>query len=106
MLVINDKRCNGCAHFTQPKCVDICPGDVLYLNEKEKASCYDSTDCWDCFACVKECPRNALSIRLPFQIDESRACLLVYHKGANTIFEMLDEDGNLKSRFIIPSMHI
>ena len=52
-------------------CEEICPGDLFY-REQGKAVMREPSDCWDCCACVKACPRAALSIELPFQISEAK----------------------------------
>ena len=104
MLEIDANKCNGCKNLEVAKCVDICPGDVLFLNKNGKTEPYDPTECWDCFACVKECPRGALSIRRPFQINESLARLKASHIKENTVFDMYDSKGSRVKRFVVRSL--
>ena len=106
MLEIDTHKCNGCKNCDVPKCVDICPGDVLFLNMNSKAEPYDASECWDCFACVKECSRSALSIRLPFQINESQARLTAFHRKENTVFDMYESTGSRMKRFVIRSLDL
>jgi adenylylsulfate reductase subunit B len=104
MLEINTKKCNGCSHLKEgPRCIEICPGDLFFLNENNKATLYDPSECWDCFACVKACPRLALSIYLPFQINESMTRLFGRVVKNETVWEVLSPEGNLIKRFKVQS---
>ncbi len=106
MLKIDVDRCDGCSTLDRPRCVDICPGDVLFLNQDGKTAGYDLSECWDCLACVKECPRRALSTTLSFQINESRSSLRAHHAGANTVFELRDSTDRRTRRFVVPSLNL
>ena len=46
-------------------CVRDCPGDLMFIKENDKATITDNADCWDCAACVKVCPTQAITMRLP-----------------------------------------
>ena len=69
-LRFNNAKCIGCGG-----CVDICPGDLLRLDENGKSSIRNQADCWDCMACVKSCPEGALETRLPFSLADFGATL-------------------------------
>jgi len=100
MIDINVNKCNGCKQLDEPpRCVDICPGNLLFINQDGKAAIYDPSECWDCFACVKSCPRLALSIRLPFQINESMARLTGHHVNSETVWEFREQNGALIRRY-------
>ena len=45
-------------------CVRDCPGDLMILKEGRKATIRDNRDCWDCAACVKVCPTQAIHMQL------------------------------------------
>jgi NAD-dependent dihydropyrimidine dehydrogenase PreA subunit len=46
-------------------CVDVCPLDVLAINEREKAYMkYD--ECWYCMPCEVDCPTNAVKVSIPY----------------------------------------
>ena len=69
-LKINRLKCTGCQ-----KCVNVCPGDLLVLNETGKCMIRNQADCWDCMACVKSCPEGALETKLPFSLANFGASL-------------------------------
>jgi len=52
-------RCDGCGH-----CVDICPSDIMHIDKLiRRAVNIEPNFCWECFACVKACPQNAIDVR-------------------------------------------
>ncbi len=99
---INSKLCNGCGKRSEGFCEEICPGDLFY-REGGKARLREPSDCWDCFACVKACPREALWIELPFQISESRHRLSAHIKTDHIVWKMHDSQGKLINQCNIPN---
>jgi NAD-dependent dihydropyrimidine dehydrogenase PreA subunit len=61
---VDEKKCNGCG-----VCEEVCPGDVIRMNEKRKTP-YDRypDDCWYCGCCAEECPNNAIEVAFPYLI--------------------------------------
>ena len=52
-------RCDGCGH-----CVDICPSDIMHIDKTHRrAFNIEPNMCWECCACVKACPQNAIDLR-------------------------------------------
>ena len=52
-------RCDGCGH-----CVDICPSDIMHIDKTyRRAYNIEPNMCWECYACVKACPQNAIDVR-------------------------------------------
>ena len=52
-------RCDGCGH-----CVDICPSDIMHIDKiNRRAVNIEPNMCWECYACVKVCPQNAIDVR-------------------------------------------
>ncbi len=52
-------RCDGCGH-----CVDICPSDIMHIDKTyRRAYNIEPSMCWECYACVKACPQNAIDCR-------------------------------------------
>ncbi len=62
---VDEKVCNGCGIAQEPMCVRDCPGDLMVLGEGRKAYIRDNAECWDCAACVKVCPTQAIHMQLP-----------------------------------------
>lgn len=91
---IDYKLCNGCPKNPEGCCEEICPGDLFYRKNK-KAVMREPADCWDCFACVKACPRSALSVELPFQISEDKHRLTARCKKNCIVWRLLDRKGKI-----------
>ncbi|HEX9059947.1 MAG TPA: ferredoxin family protein, partial [Clostridia bacterium] len=47
--------CTGCG-----RCLDVCPGSLLYKGDDNKAYIRYPRDCWGCTACLKECSQGAI----------------------------------------------
>ena len=56
--VLDKAACTGCG-----TCVDVCPEDVLYMDEKAgKAFVKYPEDCVACFACEFFCPAECIRV--------------------------------------------
>ena len=52
-------RCDGGGD-----CVDICPSDIMHIDTTHRrAYNIEPSMCWECYACVKACPQNAIDVR-------------------------------------------
>ncbi|WP_372713815.1 ferredoxin family protein [Ilyobacter sp.] len=71
-IKIDAKRCIGCR-----LCVDVCPGNLISVDKKCKAEIYDPRECWDCTACMKECPVQAIEMYLFPETGGSGSTLFV-----------------------------
>jgi adenylylsulfate reductase, subunit B len=59
--IINRDLCNGCC-----RCIDICPTDVFFKTDNEGIPLVTYPDqCWHENACVHDCPKNAIKLRIP-----------------------------------------
>jgi len=100
-VITHNDKCTGCG-----KCVEICPGDLLVLNqEKNKSMIRHPEDCWDCMACVKICPYGALETKLPYQLASYKASLKPQVYPDRIVWQLTDLAGN-KEEFIIKTLEI
>ncbi|MBZ4687525.1 MAG: adenylylsulfate reductase, subunit [Clostridia bacterium] len=97
---INLTKCDGCKAEEEPLCEQVCPGDLMTLNEDGKAMCRDAGDCWDCMCCTKICPQGAIETRLPYQLGYYPA-KLIPRVGTNKImWTCVDINGKVE-RFVV-----
>ena len=63
--VIDKKRCNHCGI-----CYNMCPQDVFSFdkNQKKAPEVAYPHECWYCGACVVDCPKAAVSLKLPLPL--------------------------------------
>lgn len=59
MSIRINNNCVGCN-----KCVEVCPGNLIYKDENGKAYIKYPKDCWGCTACIKECRFQAIELFL------------------------------------------
>ncbi|MCK8826142.1 adenylylsulfate reductase [Natroniella acetigena] len=90
---INHKLCNGCGQREKSLCVRVCPGNLLYKNEDNKAEIREKRDCWDCAACVKECLQQAIELYLPAEIGGRGSTLQAEQKKDKIIWQLKKVDG-------------
>jgi adenylylsulfate reductase subunit B len=67
---VRTDQCDGCKGQDKIACVYICPHDLMKLDEDGsetgwamKAFNQEPEQCWECYACVKSCPRQAIECR-------------------------------------------
>lgn len=58
-IKIDLKNCIGCG-----KCIDNCPGNLIFKDDSSKAFIKYPNQCWGCGACVKECSFEAINYYL------------------------------------------
>jgi len=90
---INKLSCNGCGDMVEPRCVRVCPGDLLYKDMSGQCNIREPRDCWDCAACVKECPRQAIEMFLPVQIGGRGSTLQAKTGPGRIIWQLTKPDG-------------
>ncbi len=99
---VNENTCNGCGTAEEPMCVRDCPGDLMVLLPNRKAVIRDNRECWDCAACVKVCPTQAITMRLPTSVAVSGVALRGRAKRHKTEWRIENRDGSYKE-FETPS---
>jgi len=92
------KLCDGCRGSPEPPCVRVCPGDIVAKDfEKEKSYLRCAGECWDCYACAKACPRNAIQVELPYALARRAGELrLIAHDPQGVVWEVHWPDGRVQ----------
>jgi NAD-dependent dihydropyrimidine dehydrogenase PreA subunit len=61
-VVVDLAKCiNGCRI-----CIDSCPVDCLAVNPETKKAYMRHDECWYCLACEIDCPKDAITVKIPF----------------------------------------
>ncbi len=61
---IDNEKCiadKGCR-----TCIDVCPLDVLWINEDTGKAYMKYDECWYCMPCEVDCPTNAVKVSIPY----------------------------------------
>ena len=69
-IYVDENVCNRCGTADEPMCVRDCPGDLMLIKPNDKAAIVDNRECWDCAACVKVCPTQAIHMELSPSLSE------------------------------------
>ncbi len=63
-VVIDDEKCiaeKGCR-----VCVDVCPLDILAIDDQRQKAFMKYDECWYCMPCEVDCPTNAVKVNIPY----------------------------------------
>lgn len=60
VVKIDNEKCIKCS-----KCYDMCPEDVLVINEDGYPELKYDGECWFCGICWMNCPKRCIELRLP-----------------------------------------
>ena len=94
-ICIDQNLCNVCRYpESETPCNLACPGDLIFMQTSGKAQICCNADCWDCAACIKICPQQAIDIRLPFEIVGKEGSLKARALREKTIWTTKDNTGN------------
>jgi NAD-dependent dihydropyrimidine dehydrogenase PreA subunit len=47
-------------------CINVCPLDVLAIDETTGKAHMKFDECWYCLPCEKECPTEAITVDIPY----------------------------------------
>jgi NAD-dependent dihydropyrimidine dehydrogenase PreA subunit len=61
-VVIDKDRCICGCHI----CIDSCPVDCLSVNPETGKAHMKFDECWYCLACEIDCPKDAITVKIPF----------------------------------------
>lgn len=103
MITIDYNVCNRCGGARQKRCERICPGDLITTDKEGRPYVRPVEDCWACCACVKDCPVMAISLRLPFQVQEGEASLKAGIKGDKTLWTITNGGGK-REEFVLEAV--
>ena len=94
-IFIDHNLCDSCGYpGSETPCNMACPGDLIFMQSNGKAQICCNADCWDCAACIKICPQQAIDIRLPFEIVGKENSLKARAYREKTIWTAKDEESN------------
>lgn len=89
---IDQNLCNGCGYpEKETPCNLACPGDLIFMQNNSKAQICCNSDCWDCAACIKICPQQAIEIKIPFEIIGKEGSLKARALKDKTIWKVYQE---------------
>jgi adenylylsulfate reductase subunit B len=94
---VDDLACDGCSKAPEPLCVRDCPGDLLFIDGDGKAAIVDNRECWDCAACLKVCPREAISMQLTSCSLVQQVTLHAHALAQKTLWSIRLSDGLTKT---------
>ncbi|OEF97664.1 4Fe-4S dicluster domain-containing protein [Desulfuribacillus alkaliarsenatis] len=102
---VNQNLCNGCNGIAESRCEAVCPGNLMTRDAEQLAYIRSSKDCWDCMACVKACPQQALQTKLPFQLAGYGSKLVPKSEKKQIHWTLTHPDGKVET-FTIPTESI
>lgn len=106
---VRTDKCNGCQTEDQIACVYICPHDLMKLDQKGthtghalKAYNQEPEQCWECYACVKACPQQAIEVRHYADVVPLGA-MVQPRRGADSITWTIKFRNGTMKRFKFPT---
>lgn len=87
-VIISRDRCIGCG-----RCVEVCPGNLIWKDEDGRAVMRIPEDCWGCTGCVKACPAGAIGYYLGADIGGRGAVMTVESRGQYYDWKIRFPDG-------------
>ena len=105
--VITDK-CDGCTGQDNAACMYICPHNLMMLDKDGsetghamKAYNLEPEQCWECYACVKICPHQAIEVRHYADVVPMGASVQP-QRGAESILWSIKFRNGTRKRFEFP----
>jgi NAD-dependent dihydropyrimidine dehydrogenase PreA subunit len=61
-VIVDEQKCiKGCRI-----CIDSCPVDCLAFDPRTGKAHMAFDECWYCLACEIDCPKDAITVKIPF----------------------------------------
>ena len=89
-IAINKDLCVGCR-----KCVNVCPGTLISIDDENKAYIKYEKDCWGCSSCVKECKKRAIALYLGADMGGRGSLMTVQKEEDIHHWEIKELDGTI-----------
>ncbi|MDP4145585.1 MAG: ferredoxin family protein [Bacillota bacterium] len=87
-IKIDKDKCVRCG-----KCLEVCPGSLIYKDENGKAYIKYENNCWGCTACLKECGVHAIKYYLGADIGGNGGYLYTEGNKEYLNWHIVDKDG-------------
>ncbi|MEW8339216.1 MAG: adenylyl-sulfate reductase subunit beta [Candidatus Thiodiazotropha taylori] len=105
---VRTEKCDGCKDQDRTVCVYICPHDLMKLDSDGteaghamKAFNQEPDQCWECYACVKICPQQAIEVR-PYADIVPLGAMVQPLRGSDTITWSIKLRNGTMKRFEFP----
>lgn len=102
------EKCDGCKGGDVTACMYICPHDLMKLDvdgaetgHAMKAWNQEPEQCWECYSCVKICPKNAIEVRAYADIVPLGGSVQPLRGADSIMWTIKFRNGNMK-RFKFP----
>jgi len=63
-VVVDVAKCLKNCHV----CIDSCPVDCLAISPETGKAAMKFDECWYCLACEIDCPKDAITVKIPFLV--------------------------------------
>lgn len=63
-VIVDKERCISGCHI----CIDSCPVDCLSVSPVTGKAHMQFDECWYCLACGIDCPKDAITVKIPFLV--------------------------------------
>lgn len=88
---IDPDKCSGCG-----RCREVCPGGLLYQDNRGKTVIRYPKECWGCTSCLKECRSDAIKYYLGADIGGRGGFLYTRQEGQLTHWIIVSSEGGEK----------
>lgn len=75
-VLIQQDKCHACG-----RCIEACPGNLIWRNDESKAYIRSPEDCWGCASCLKECKFGAICLYLGVDIGGRGGLMHTVYEG-------------------------